>query len=633
MQKNPISDFHPQPDRLHGIFRGVVEDRNDPEKMGRCRVRVFGVHSPNKEKTDTDGIPTDELPWAEPAFGLIGGSISGFGLWSVPLQGSHVFLFYENGNIMEPRYFSTVPGLPASADTAVRTRLEKRGKNEYPRYADRVKDAGQWAANDISQNPGREEYKATNQLGKTSERYESGGRGPGTISSGHGDFGGVSYGVYQFESNNGSLQKYIRQSAYGDEFVGLNPATEPFNAKWREIAQREPEEFRADQHAYVAGHYYDTACSLLKAQLGIDVPSRCFGLQELVWSTAVQFGANGCLNVFRRAGASGRQSSHEIIDRVYREKSRTEAYFRSSSPEVQQSVKRRYMSEHVQNLAHCEFDMPEPDQLTPALAEASAQDLWEMNTLGEEEFVERYVEDEIEAMRTESLTGFMDPLGEYPLMSRIGEPDFHRLARGEASKTLVEYKTNNLVEGTELANGKGEWDEPEPAYSARYPDNIVLATHSGLTIEVDSTPDAPRFHVYHPSNTYIEVDARGNVIVKAAGSVFEICGATKNVRIFVDENRTIDGSQTVKVGEDRDVEVGRDENVHIHNDRNEKIDNDENKEVGGDWSIDVSGSVTLGVGGDIDASVGGSAVVNSSGSVTVQAGGPCTIRGATVLIN
>src|SRR5579859_1006251 len=31
-------------------------------------------------------------------------------------------------------------------------------------------------------------------LGKLSEKYETGGRGPGTISGGVGDYGGVSYG-------------------------------------------------------------------------------------------------------------------------------------------------------------------------------------------------------------------------------------------------------------------------------------------------------------------------------------------------------------------------------------------------------------------------------------------------------
>ena len=40
---------------------GVVEDRNDPEQLGRVRVRCFGWH--NSDKTQ---IPTDALPWAHP---------------------------------------------------------------------------------------------------------------------------------------------------------------------------------------------------------------------------------------------------------------------------------------------------------------------------------------------------------------------------------------------------------------------------------------------------------------------------------------------------------------------------------------------------------------------------------------
>jgi len=40
-------------------FIGVVESRNDPDKLGRVRVRCFGWHTDNKEM-----IPTDSLPWA-----------------------------------------------------------------------------------------------------------------------------------------------------------------------------------------------------------------------------------------------------------------------------------------------------------------------------------------------------------------------------------------------------------------------------------------------------------------------------------------------------------------------------------------------------------------------------------------
>ncbi len=38
------------------------------------------------------------------------------------------------------------------------------------------------------------------QLGKTSKQYESGNNGPGTISTGKGDNGGMSYGTYQIET-------------------------------------------------------------------------------------------------------------------------------------------------------------------------------------------------------------------------------------------------------------------------------------------------------------------------------------------------------------------------------------------------------------------------------------------------
>ena len=99
---------------LTSIYRGVVEDNKDPQSAGRCKVRVFGIHSPNKIKTASDGIPTNELPWAQPALSLIEGSISGYGFFGVPLQGSHVFLFFEGGNHLQPRYFATAPAIPCN---------------------------------------------------------------------------------------------------------------------------------------------------------------------------------------------------------------------------------------------------------------------------------------------------------------------------------------------------------------------------------------------------------------------------------------------------------------------------------------------------------------------------------------
>lgn len=112
-QKTNVADYRIDNDKLWGIYRGVIEDRKDPEKLCRCRIRVLGVHDEDIIKTDISGIPNfDELPWAEPCYGLFQGSISGNGMWTVPRQGTYVFVFFENGNLMQPRYFLTSPGMP-----------------------------------------------------------------------------------------------------------------------------------------------------------------------------------------------------------------------------------------------------------------------------------------------------------------------------------------------------------------------------------------------------------------------------------------------------------------------------------------------------------------------------------------
>ena len=40
-------------------WQGVVEDRQDPLYLGRCRVRILGWDTEDKVK-----MPTEELPWA-----------------------------------------------------------------------------------------------------------------------------------------------------------------------------------------------------------------------------------------------------------------------------------------------------------------------------------------------------------------------------------------------------------------------------------------------------------------------------------------------------------------------------------------------------------------------------------------
>lgn len=134
-------------------------------------------------------------------------------------------------------------------------------------------------------------------LGNTSRKYETSGRGAGTISTGEGDYGGVSYGSYQMSSKMGVVQKFIAQSKYKNDFAGLAVNSEAFKAKWKSLAKNDPE-FEKAQHDYIKKTHYDPLVRNLK-QAGLNLSGRGAAVQDAIWSTAVQYG--GGSKVIQRA--------------------------------------------------------------------------------------------------------------------------------------------------------------------------------------------------------------------------------------------------------------------------------------------------------------------------------------------
>ena len=79
-------------EKLH-FFTGKVEDVNDPDKQGRCKVRVYNVFEPE--------IPTVDLPWAKPDQGFIGSKVGSF---IVPPKDTLVKVYFDNGDMYSPFY-------------------------------------------------------------------------------------------------------------------------------------------------------------------------------------------------------------------------------------------------------------------------------------------------------------------------------------------------------------------------------------------------------------------------------------------------------------------------------------------------------------------------------------------------
>ena len=88
---------------------GVVEDRNDPLQLGRCRVRCYGWHTAGKST-----LKTSDLPWAHPMQPITSAAMSGKGQTPLgPVEGTWVVGFFRDGDdAQQPVIIGTLGGIP-----------------------------------------------------------------------------------------------------------------------------------------------------------------------------------------------------------------------------------------------------------------------------------------------------------------------------------------------------------------------------------------------------------------------------------------------------------------------------------------------------------------------------------------
>ena len=125
-------------------FVGVVEDRQDPQKLGRVRVRCLGHHTEDNIK-----LPTSDLPWAHPMNPITSATVSGVG--QTPLgvvEGTWVVGFFQDGeDAQQPIIMGTLPGVPAGLPTKGSNRgFQDTLNGNYPKYTET--DVNRLAVND-----------------------------------------------------------------------------------------------------------------------------------------------------------------------------------------------------------------------------------------------------------------------------------------------------------------------------------------------------------------------------------------------------------------------------------------------------------------------------------------------------
>lgn len=138
--------------------------------------------------------------------------------------------------------------------------------------------------------------------------YEA-GADPASVSSGAGDLGGVSYGIYQLASNTGAVEAFREWACdypdddlanYGRLLCEFEINSEEFKKIWRKIGINDPEGFAKLQDDYAVAAYYQPAADALRRS-GYYVDSKSEAMQAVLMSRAVQYSAGNMVELYTEA--------------------------------------------------------------------------------------------------------------------------------------------------------------------------------------------------------------------------------------------------------------------------------------------------------------------------------------------
>jgi GH24 family phage-related lysozyme (muramidase) len=539
------------------IYNGVVESIFDPLECGRVKVRIFGLHTDDKNL-----IPTEDLPWAQVLKPTDSASISGIGTsGSGMVQGSWVVVDFLDEDKQYPIVMGTIPGIP-------RDPFSLNATNEQQTVF-----SGDRPASILADSNGSPVVSSDGSGVTTAEQNK------------------------ELVAPVDGARRATNFTTVSDRCISLIKESEGFKATaYPDLATS------TGRYAIGYGSWYykdgrqvkagDTitqaeALDLMKAKINqeflpgvkkaITVPvtqSMIDALVDFAYTLSVSKFAKSTLVSELNSGRYGVAAS-KFID--YNKAKTNDGFVELPGLTIRRKKEQKlFLADGI------------PDS-TGEIDQSSIQPDNEYNSSGN-------AEQPINANQKLKNFGFTDPSGKYPLYRN--EPDSHRLARHQnIEKTIVYKKESGRKTGIPVAGG-GTFDQPEIPYNTQYPFNKVMATESGHVMEFDDTENSRRVHLYHAAGTFIEIDDNGTQVNRIVGDGFEIL--ERNGYVFVNGalNVTVNGSTNLKVGNTLNIDVDGACNINVYNDVNLRVSGDLNTHVDGNINTNVSGSYGLNVAGD-----------------------------------
>lgn len=538
------------------IYHGIVESVFDPLKVGRVKVRIFGLHTDDKNL-----ISTDDLPWAQVLKPTDSASVSGIGTsGSFMVAGSWVVVDFLDKEQQYPIVMGTIQGIP--------------------------KDPFSSDAQDEQQ---------TVFSGDISPSIVTDSSGNPIVSS---DNTAVQSGTEKQElvAPTDGARRASNFISVSDKCINLLKQSEGFSSKAYLDANGKysigyGSQYYKDGTAVGATDTITQAQAIDLMKLKIEkefLPSIHrtvkFPVTQGMVDALVDFSYNIGIGAFARSSVVSELNSgrYEVAASKFIE------YNKANVNGVKQELPA------LTNRRTKEKNLFLSDGIPDASGEINESTKVPLdNYLQPNNSYDSGIPNTNKKLRN---IGFSDPSGKYPLYRN--EPDSHRLSRHEnIDKTIVYRKESGRKTGIEKAGG-GTFDQPEIPYNAQYPFNKVIATETGHVMEFDDTENSRRVHLYHSAGTFIEIDDNGTQVNRIVGDGFEIYERNGYVYVNGAKTVTVNGSHNLKVGNALNVEVDGAANIIVYNDVNLKVSGDMNMHVDGNINTKVSGTYGLQIDGD-----------------------------------
>ena len=133
-------------------FIGVVEDRNDPSKLGRVKVRCASFHTDNLVD-----LPTADLPWATVMQPTTSTANSGKGITPFLMEGTWVVGFFMDIETkQQPMIIGTIPGKPTNLADTTKGFNDPNGKYPLTAGVSDLSDLAQGVVFDNTENQSKD---------------------------------------------------------------------------------------------------------------------------------------------------------------------------------------------------------------------------------------------------------------------------------------------------------------------------------------------------------------------------------------------------------------------------------------------------------------------------------------------